>query len=105
MKTEIHVARINIKSLAAEAAIIRQEMAKTKDPLVKSRLWNHKTLIVKPEARLAHLALGFLKGMPRSRVETSKKPIDIKKLCGKLCKFCGWSRSITQQEVLDWLQT
>lgn len=105
MKLEIHIARVNVKSLAAEAAIIRQEMAKTKDPLVKSRLWNHKTLKVKPEARLAHLALGFLKGIPRSKIETSKKPIDTKKLYDKLCKFCGWNRRITKEEVLDWMQT
>ena len=108
MKLEIHRARVNIKSLAAEALIIKREISKVsgKSPeYIKANLQSHKAHKLKPEARLAHLALGFLKGMPKSKIETSAKPIDVAKLYRKIKIFAHESWMVTQEQVSDWLRT
>lgn len=58
----IHL-RIKIKSLAAEARIIRQE-AKKLSGLDKHTLNEHRTGIVREQARLSQLAYGALRGVP-----------------------------------------
>lgn len=100
-----HKIRVNIKSLAAEARIIRAEKLKhLKNKAILSSLDYHKAHILKPEARLANLTYGYLKGYTRSRVENKfKKEVNVKKLVDKIRKFTGFI--IPQEQVEAWLLT
>jgi hypothetical protein len=63
----IHL-RIKIKSLAAEATIIRQEAQKT-NGMVKYGLNFHRTSVVRYHARMNLLAYGFLRGRAYKDIE------------------------------------
>ena len=71
MKTYL---KIKIKSLAAEARIIRAEEKKWpgQHPL-RTSLRNHRLHEVRREARHALLAYGFLRGRPRAVVEAKAR--------------------------------
>jgi len=102
MKDIIFKLRVNVKSLAAEGRIIREEIRKCRDGRERSSLHHHKMTRVKPEARLAQLALAFAKNMPYKVVEnkTHQAP-DIKRLHRKL-------KSFTEVDIVDletWLTT
>lgn len=102
-KTSIHVARVNVKSLAAEAIIIRKEMARASE-LDRSILYNHKVNVVKKEARLANLALAFLRGRPYKSCEITSKPFDIARLVAKINKFSKCVR-YTIEDIMDWMKS
>lgn len=105
-KMAIKRARVNIKSLAAEAGIIRKEIRRTNDVGAKNDLHYHRMLKVRPEARLANLAMAFLKGRPKSSAEVTDKPIDVKRLHSKISIFIGGSASpVSLQELQDWLKS
>lgn len=104
-KLAIKKARVNIKSLAAESKIIRGEIRKTNDSYVINTLHYHRVNKVRPEARLANLAMAFLKGNKKSSAEITSKEIDIKKLHNKISGFVWPSVIIDIQEVKDWLKT
>ena len=99
--------RVNIKSLAAESIIIRKQVLKTKNVYVKNRLINHKRLVVRPEARLANLAYGFMTGKKRSDIE--KKffvEVDANKLLNKINRFDEYpSNPVKLEQVLEWLKS
>lgn len=102
MKDSVIRARINVKSLAAEAKIIRKEI----DRVAEQQRWflrDHKVNKVRPEARLANLALGFLKNKPHSVIERTSKPINVEKLTRKISIFT--LRVVTMDEVKKWLET
>lgn len=101
MRLSLAKARVNIKSLAAESIIIRKEM-KRLSLTDSNELYNHKVNVLKPEARLANLAVGFLKGRKRSEIEKTKKPLDFKRLYDKLRKF-DWG--ISKEKLEEWLKT
>jgi hypothetical protein len=101
MKLSLARARVNAKSLAAEAAIIKKEMGKL-SLLDQCDLRSHRIHVVRPEARLANLAIGFLKGKKKTEVEKSEKPLDFKRLYDKLRKF---DPRITKDQIVDWLNS
>lgn len=107
-KTSIHVARVNIKSLAAEAAIIKKEMGRASE-LDRCILYNHKVNVVKKEARLANLALAFLRGRPYKSCEVTSKPLNIDRLTTKINKF-AWpsfhSKCVkyTVEDIMNWMK-
>ena len=106
-KLAIKRARVNIKSLAAEAKIIRGEIRKTNLGWIKNDLHEHRINKVRPDARLANLAMAFLKGRPRSTAEITSKEIDVKRLHSKISTFT-WASGVnivSLQEVQDWLKT
>ena len=103
MRLEITRARVNIKSLMAEAAIIRKEMGRTSDIVTKNSLHYHRVTKVRPEARLAFLALGFLKGRKRSRIEISSKEIDVNRLYNKICGFVIGVKYVKKEDLITWL--
>jgi len=108
MKLEIIRARINLKSLAAEAKFIRREIKKTKDNGQKNDLHLHKMNRLKPEARLANLAMGYLRGHKRSDIERSyKEDVSSVSLRNKLNKYLSWFNQIKDGDnsVSDWLKT
>lgn len=101
MKPEVHAVRVNVKSLAAEARIIRQEIRKARTTEAKNMLAVHKNIRVKPEARLAQLALAFFKEMPYKKVEQEAKNIPaVKEVLNKLKRF---SCAVEEKAVKDWL--
>lgn len=88
-KLAIKRARVNIKSLAAEIKIIKAEIRKTNDVIVKNDLHDHHINKVRPEARLANLAIGYLKRRKRYEIESTTKEINFNKLREKIAKFCS----------------
>lgn len=108
-----HRARVNIKSLAAEAKIIRQETAKAKQEY-KTDLIEHRRGRLRYESRLAQLVLCYLNGKPRSYCEPVHKddPWDFqKRFTEKLKRLVPWSYETIynldrkKKEIYDWLQS
>jgi len=64
----IHTLRINVKSLAAEAKINRQEMRRC-GPHYRCSLSHHRREDLRDAARITHLALNFVRGTPYKSVE------------------------------------
>lgn len=61
--------KIKIKSLAAEAAIIRKEEARRPGGDTRTFLHEHRVNKVRKECRAASLAYGFLRGRPYKVME------------------------------------
>lgn len=104
MKPEVHKLRVNVKSLAAEAKIIRDEIRRARTPEARAALHNHRMQRVRPEARLAHIALAFTRGVPYRMVETNarEKP-EVKALVNKIVRFA--STADADKKVRDWLRS
>jgi hypothetical protein len=66
--------RVKIKSLAAEAKIIRREEDRAKSWHEWLSLKEHRRTVVRSEARAAQLALAFLRGIPYEKVEPFVHP-------------------------------
>jgi hypothetical protein len=62
--------RVKLKSLAAEALIIRHEERRTFGSLRES-LYRHRMDVVRHEARHSHLAYGFIRGMKYEQMEAT----------------------------------
>lgn len=103
MKPEVHKLRVNVKSLAAEAKIIRDEMRRATTKEAREALHYHRMTRVRPEARLAHLALAFTRGVPYKRVEptANEQPL-VKDLTNKVTRF-AWTAN-AEQKIRDWLR-
>lgn len=65
--------KVKIKSLAAEARIIKDEIKKTRDPGLRYSLHEHNVLVVRHEARHTLLAYGFLRGRTYEQLENKCK--------------------------------
>lgn len=76
--------KIKLKSLAAEARIIRHEERKG---FLYAELRDHRIMVVRKEARHTLLAYGFLRGRTRAQIETSKKPVDWAKVESMVKKY------------------
>ena len=83
----IHMLRVNVKSLAAEAKIIRKE-EKRCGIQYYWMLYSHRIGRLREEARYANLALAFVRGRLYSQVEgLNSKPVSIERLERKLRTF------------------
>lgn len=71
--------RVKVKSLAAEATIIRREERRASGDL-RVGLHQHRVNEVRSEARSSQLALAFLRGVPVTRLE------------GTALSYPNWSR-------------
>jgi len=102
MKPEVHKLRVNVKSLAAEAKIIRDEMRRATSKEARDQLHEHRLTRVRPEARLAHLALAFTRGKPYKTAEANarEKP-RVKDLTNKIIRF-AWTAQ-AEQKIREWL--
>lgn len=69
----IEYLKVKVKSLAAEARIIRKEEGKSKNIEVRLGLQCHRTYDVRREARAALLAYACVRGVPYSCIEKSSK--------------------------------
>lgn len=65
--------RVKLKSLAAEARIIRHEERRYAGTALQPELWLHRTRDVRAEARATHLAYGFIRGRTFGQMECNTK--------------------------------
>lgn len=93
----IHL-RIKIKSLAAEATIIRNEARKVKG-MVKWGLNNHRTETLRNYARHNLLAYGLLKKIPYSTIEQKCEKVPNFKMILEIAKRFGASDA----DAIAWL--
>jgi len=74
--------------------------------LVKNDLHNHRIEKIRPEARLANLAIAYIKGRKIEEVEVtpSEKKIDIKRLKSKLSSFYMWTGNNppSEDDIRSW---
>lgn len=97
--------KVKIKSLAAEAKIIRREEQKTQDNIVRGSLYSHRVGIVRDEARLSQLAYAFLRNRTYKSIEPkSKKFISVSKLSRIIKNFGGLHDDDLYLKVEKWLQ-
>ena len=61
--------KIKLKSLAAEAKIIRQEEQKRPQHKLREEMYLHRIHVVRAAARETHIAYGLLRGRPLERIE------------------------------------
>lgn len=82
--------KIKLKSLAAEARIIRREEQRTNGDL-REEMHIHRVRDLRHESRATHLAYGFIRGVPYRVIEAkstsdSTLPQDIREWAGLLIK-------------------
>lgn len=100
MNSRIRHLKVKVKSLAAEARIIRQEERRSKGPLRES-LAEHRRGVVRNEARHSQIAYALLRGKPYDEIEgTNSKPFDIKKVLDMAARF-GACRS-SEESYKEW---
>jgi hypothetical protein len=91
---ELKSLKVKVKSLAAEARIIRQEENKCgpKMDVVRGSLWNHRTHDVRREQRSSLIAYAFLRRKPYELAERNvKREPDWKRVAEIVAKFGMWS--------------
>lgn len=109
----IHKLRVNVKSLAAEAKIIRQECRRC-GILYEYELTRHRTGRLREEARVAQLAIAFARGRTYRSAEkhTKDPPINLANAVGiKLakagiitaCLSIPESNQVSYSEIKKWL--
>lgn len=95
----IHALRCNVKSLSAEAKLIRYE-EKRAGLVYCSALREHRVRELREESRYSLLALAFYRGKPRSCVEPgANSPIDFFRLRKKVSKY----GIITDRCLMEWI--
>jgi hypothetical protein len=104
--------KIKLKSLAAEARIIRKEEIKLRNRARQRRakgkpvdvaatldaLHEHRIMAVRRESRLTHLAYGFLRGRSYTAMErkaTTLKPSDWTRVKAMIQKYGGTEIDLT----------
>lgn len=83
--------RVKLKSLAAEAKIIRLEEKRTHGQL-RDQLYNHRILVVRQEARATHLAYGFIRGLTLEQMEPNRKPFSESPRTAKIFEDRLWEK-------------
>lgn len=83
--------KIKLKSLAAEAKIIRAEEKKYQDQSTKQGLYLHRVLNVRNESRATFIAYGYLRGRKYSQIEphcrTKLSPANIDRIKSLVKKY------------------
>lgn len=93
----IHRLRVNVKSLACEARLIRCEERRCGE-LYRQELRLHRIGRLREEARYAQLALAYARHQPYNRSEAAgSKPVDATRLEKKIRNFGG------NGDVIAWL--
>ena len=94
--------KIKIKSLAAEARIIRAMEGKASDKYCRSSLRHHRISDVREEARYSQLAYAYLRCRPYLTVEKKgSKQVNPARLAKMIDRFGGRNR----KSLADWLPT
>jgi len=94
--------KIKLKSLAAEACIIRQQEQKMRGPIwgpKSSGLTLHRKGVVRSEARHTHLAYGYIRGKKLSEIEAFSHTVpDWSKVYRMICKY----DTTTEKDFKEW---
>ena len=89
--------KVKIKSLAAEAKIIRTEEKRARRPGLRRGLEDHRKGIVRTEARHTHLAYGFIRGREYHQMESSTHETPnwekVRKMVEKYGSYVTWDAS------------
>ena len=80
--------KVKVKSLAAEARIIRKMEKKTRGG-IREGLHLHRVLDVRKEARASHLAYGFIRGRTLAQMEQKSKTPPNWAAVERMCKRYG----------------
>lgn len=110
--------KVKIKSLAAEAKIIRAEERKSsksldhaKTPEARDKanarycgLRGHRTGIVREEARYSLIAYGYLRSVPYAAIETTERTPDWERVM-KIAQRFGAPRNLTPTALEEWAAT
>ena len=95
--------KVKIKSLAAEACIIRAE--ERKNSRLRNELAEHRRGVVRYEARLTLLAYGFLRGLSYKQIEpkaNSKPDMDrIRKMVNRYGAHREYENGATDEAIND----
>ena len=91
--------RVKIKSLAEEARIIRREERATFGTL-REELYRHRMDVVRSEARHAHLAYGFIRGLSYEQMEASTNQSPYWERVRQLIKKYG-PKNFTEPSVMQ----
>lgn len=107
MKGYLHKAKVNVKSLAAEARIIRQEELRTSGE-VRRQMYLHRVGHVRGEARAAQLAYGFLRGRLRQQLEHTDRVPPARRVREKVAAWTEGEllhkdRELLLAEIQEWL--
>lgn len=109
MRTELIKLKINIKSLAAESKLIREEGQKIKekhtgDCVAFRMLAGHRRGVVRHEARAAQLLYAFLRGRDYRQVEPNAdwSKYDFQLMCRRLEAKCK-KYHIRYENVAKWM--
>lgn len=99
----IHRLRVNVKSLAAEAKIIRAEEQRASH-LYRSLLSAHRRGQLRDECRYANLALAYVRGRAYKSVEgPNSKRVDANRLAQKVARHTGFVKTFTADSVIAWV--
>ena len=89
--------KVKIKSLAAEAKIIRIEEKRARRPGLRRGLEDHRRGIVRTEARHTHLAYGFIRGLEYHQMESTTHEAPnwekVRKMVEKYGAYVVWDTS------------
>lgn len=117
--------KVNIKSLAAEAKIIRREESKLKkrlegplDASLRSKmcvtlmkLREHRKGPLRQETRVSQLAYAFLRGLPYSAVEAKVRDTEdwnylllYRKIADKLNRHAPYGVKYSKEQIKDWMR-
>lgn len=101
----LSILRVKIKSLAAEAKIIRHEKRRAKDPAHKSELHWHNVFVVRRAARTAQLTYAYLRGVPYAKVERTPKSCEIHEIEKLIRKYAQppWKDGEGKLAILGWI--
>ena len=93
--------KVKVKSLAAEARIIRHEEKRSKDVKQQSSLHLHRTGVVREEARAALIAYGFIRGKKFSAIEPRAKSLPsisrVEEIALRFGLFYDWDEESGQE--------
>ena len=100
----INALKVKLKSLAAEARIIRKEELKCKGKWAfhadSFRL--HRTLHIRPITRATHIAYGLLRGLEYREIEpTAKRAPDWTKVSAMVNKYSEFSKLKANRDKLN----
>jgi hypothetical protein len=99
MKDQRVYLKVKLKSLAAEARIIRLEESRNKH--FRNGLSYHRRTVVRQEARLTLLAYGFVRGKAYEQIEKSERQPDwdrVKKMIEKY-GVCEGGREARERQL------
>lgn len=99
----VHKVRCNVKSLAAEARIIRHEEARC-GSAYRAELAAHRRGRLRDEARYAHLALAYIRGRSYRTVEHKAEPPRAQRLAEKINRYMAYSDRVSEAQVAKWLK-